>query len=192
MKKDFNDKNFADFYVKKHRKLLEKLGYNYAQKLRNLGFSKGRVLDVGCGFGAMCTVLAEEISGSEVVGVDLSIPLLEYAHDKIAGQPIGSRVRFQRANVEKMPFDSNCFDVVFNVNMVHWVDDPVSMLNEIQRVLKPEGYLFIKDLRRSWLKVFEREIDKALTLEQAKKLIKDSELREGSFSSGILWWNFEA
>jgi len=81
---------------------------------------------------------------------------------------------------------------VFNINMVHWVNEPLSMLNEIERILKPKGFLFIKDLRRSWLGVFEKEVNNALTLDQAKKMIDDSELRKGSFSNSLLWWNFEA
>jgi len=118
--------------------------------------------------------------------------MLEYANERLTGQSIKSRVRFQRANVEKMPFGNDSFDVVFNVNMVHWVDKPLSMLNEIQRILKPEGYLFIKDLRKSWVGLFEKEVNKALTLAQAKELIENSELRKGSFSSSLLWWNYEA
>lgn len=70
LKKDFNDKNFAEFYIKKHKKLLKKLGFAYAEKLRGLGFSDGKILDAGCGFGAMCLVLAEEFPDCEIVGVD--------------------------------------------------------------------------------------------------------------------------
>jgi len=81
---------------------------------------------------------------------------------------------------------------VFSVNMVHLVNNPLSMLGKIQRILKPEGYLFIKDLRKSWLGMFEKEINNAFTLNQAKKLIDDSELRKGYFSNGFIWWNFEA
>jgi hypothetical protein len=66
------------------------------------------------------------------------------------------------------------------------------MLNEIERILKPDGFLFIKDLRYSWLRVFENEVCNAFSLVQAKKLISDSTLREGAFSSSLLWWNFEA
>jgi hypothetical protein len=66
------------------------------------------------------------------------------------------------------------------------------MLNEIERIAKPEGRIFIKDLRKSWLGIFEKEINNALTLEEARRLIKDSKLREGSFSNNLLWWNFEA
>jgi len=192
LKKDFNDKNFAEPYIKRHKKILRKLGRFYAEKLKNRGFCEGRIIDVGCGFGEMCMVLAEEIPGCEVVGVDLSEPLLNYARDSVNKESIKGRVKFEIGNVEKMSFENDSFDVAFNVNMIHWVGDPVSMLNEIERILKPDGCLFVKDLRYSWLRVFENEIGNAFTLAQAKNLIGDSKLREGSFSNSLLWWDFEA
>lgn len=192
LKKDFNDKSFAELYIKKHKKILRKLGYRYAEKLKNRGFCDGKIIDVGCGFGGMCLVLAREFPDCEVTGVDLSLSLLDYARNSICEGAIKERVKFEIGNVEKMSFEDNSFDVVFNVNMVHWVSDPISMLNEIERILKPEGSLFLKDLRHSWLKMFEKEINNAFALERAKKVIEDSELRKGSFSSSPLWWNFEA
>lgn len=192
LEKDFNDESFAELYIRKHKKILRNLGYYYAEKLKKDGFCDGRIIDVGCGFGEMCLILAREFPDCDIVGVDLSVPLLDYARDSISGETIGNRVKFEIGNVEKMSFEDNSFDVVFNVNMVHWVSDPISMLNEIERILKPEGNLFLKDLRYSWLKMFEKEINNAFTLEQAKRVIGDSELRKGSFSSSLLWWNFEA
>lgn len=76
--------------------------------------------------------------------------------------------------------------------MVHLVDAPVRMLDEIERVLKPDGLLFIADLKRSWLALVEREIRAALTLSEAEDLLKRSTLRQGSFSSELLWWRYEA
>ncbi len=192
MKRDFNDKSFAELYIRKHKKILQNLGYYYSKKLENSDFCDGKIMDVGCGFGEMCLILAREFPDCEIVGVDLSVPLLDYARDSISGETIRNRVKFEIGNVEKMNFEDDSFDVVFNVNMVHWVNDPISMLNEIERILMPEGWLFIKDLRYSWLRVFEKEINNAFNLEQAKKVIGDSELRKGSFSSSLLWWNFEA
>lgn len=191
MKKDFNDKSFAEIYVKKHKKLLEKLGYLYAGKITNLGLEQGRILDVGCGSGAMCVVLAGELPDFEVVGIDLSDFMLGYARDAAANEGVGTRVKFERGDVEKLPFSDNSFDVILNVNMVHWIDDSIAMLNEIERIAKSEGYIFIKDLRKSWLRIFEKEIGEALTFEEAKKLLAASYLREGYFSSDLLWWNFE-
>ena len=60
------------------------------------------------------------------------------------------------------------------------------MLNEIERVLKPGGYLFVKDPRRSWLGIFEREVKSSFTLDEAKKLVGQSKLRKGTFSKSIL------
>jgi hypothetical protein len=61
----------------------------------------------------------------------------------------------------------------------------------MERVLIPDGFLFIADLRRSWLGLIEKEIKSALTLEEARDVISQSELREGTFSSDLLWWRFE-
>jgi hypothetical protein len=66
------------------------------------------------------------------------------------------------------------------------------MLNEIERVLVPGGFLFISDLRRSLLGYVEDEIRSALTIPEAKSLFEESELRQGNFRWGLLWWNFEA
>ena len=190
-KKDFNDKNFAERYIKKHKKIIEKLGYDYAKKLASIGFEKGKILDAGCGFGAMDAVLAKEIHGCEIIGIDLSEPLIEYANYSVRDTDIEERLKFKKGDVQKLYFEENTFDVVFSTNMVHWVSKPIIMLNEIERVLKPDGYLFIKDLRRSWLGMFESEIKSAFSLDEAKKLIEQSELRKGTFSKSVLWWNFE-
>ena len=94
-------------------------------------------------------------------------------------------------NVERIPYGDDSFDVVLNINMVHLVEDPIQMLNEIERVLTPEGFLFIADLRRSWLGLIEKGIKSALTLGEVKELFRRSKLREGVFSSSNIWWRFE-
>jgi hypothetical protein len=76
--------------------------------------------------------------------------------------------------------------VAINTNIVHFVDDPVQMLNEIERILVPDGCLFTADVKRSWIGFFDRTFKSALTLDEARGLIGQSSLREGSFSSGLL------
>lgn len=188
---DFSNKGFANYYIKKHRRIIEKLGYGYAKKLASSGFEKGKILDAGCGFGGIDLVLVKEIPECKIIGIDLSDPLLEYANSCISNTNIESRLSFRKGDVERIPFKDDTFEVVFSVNMVHVVDKPINMLNEIERVLKPGGYLFVKDLRRSWLGIFEREVKSAFTLDEAKKLVGQSKLRKGTFSKSILWWNFE-
>ena len=139
----------------------------------------------------MDAVLAKEIPECKIIGIDLSEPLLEYANSRVRDTDIKERVKFKKGDVQKLYFEENTFDVVFSTNMVHGVSRPIIMLNEIERVLKPGGYLFIKDLRRSWLGIFESEIKSAFTLDEAQKLMEQSELRKGTFSKSVLWWNFE-
>ena len=76
--------------------------------------------------------------------------------------------------------------------MVHLVEHPLQMLNEIERVLIPEGFLYIADLRRSWFGSLEKEIKSGLSMAEAKKLFARADLRPGAFSWGLLWWKFEA
>jgi ubiquinone/menaquinone biosynthesis C-methylase UbiE len=101
------------------------------------------------------------------------------------------RVKFEIDDVEKMQYEDHSFDVILSINMVHIVENPVLMLNEIERVLVPAGFLFITDLRRSWLGFIEKEIKSALTIDEAKDLFSQSKLRKGNFSSSALWWRFE-
>jgi len=190
-KKDFSNKDFADYYIKRHKKIIEKLGDDYAKKLASMGFKRGKILDAGCGFGGMDIVLAKRIPGCEIIGIDLSDPLLEYANSRISNTNLENRLKFKKCDVRNIPFKDKTFDVVFSVNMFHSVKEPIIMLNEIERVLKPNGYLFIKDLRRSWFGILESEVKSAFTLNEAKKLIEQSKLKKGTFSKSILWWNFE-
>ncbi len=188
----FDDEPFAERYAERHRKMAEGFGREYAEKLTSRGFHRGRIIDVGCGFGAMNIVLARRFVDSEIVGIDLSDPLLRLANRSAQAANLGDRVRFENADVHRIPYDANAFDVVINTNMVHLVDDAVQMLNEIERVLVPDGYLFIADVRRSWIGLLDKTFKSALTLDEARALVDRSDLREGSFSSSLLWWRCEA
>jgi ubiquinone/menaquinone biosynthesis C-methylase UbiE len=191
-KRDFSSKDFAKYYIKKHTKMNLKLGRLYAEKLRDRGFVRGRALDAGCGFGAMAAVIAEAFPEYEITGIDLSEPLLEYAASSVHGSSLQDRVTFLKGDIQNIEFEDNLFDVVFCVNTVHLVEDPELMLSELERVCKPVGSLYIADIRRSLLKIFERELAQAMTFEEAKDLIGRSALREGSLSKDLLWWKFEA
>jgi ubiquinone/menaquinone biosynthesis C-methylase UbiE len=189
--KIFNDEPFAQRYAERHRKMAEGFGREYSEKLLSRGFRKGRIIDVGCGFGAMNIVLAHQFVESEVVGIDLSDPLLQLANRSAQAADLGDRVRFEKADVHQIPYDDDSFDVAISTNMVHLVDDPVRMLNEMERVLVSGGHLFIADVRRSWIGLLDKTFRSALTLDEARALVDRSHVREGSFSSSLLWWRFE-
>jgi ubiquinone/menaquinone biosynthesis C-methylase UbiE len=188
----FSDEDFAARYAQQHQKMAENLGREVAKKLHSRGFQGGRIIDVGCGSGATAIVLAQEFPRSEVVGTDLSEPLLRLATRAAQAAGLADRVRFETGDAERIPYEEDSFDVVLNLNMVHIVQHPIQMLDEVERILVPDGFLFIVDLRRSWLGLFEQEMKSALTPQEAKILFAQSTLRAGSFSSSPIWWRFEA
>jgi len=186
----FSSESLAESYTKNHQKMAENFGHGYARRLAAAGFRRGKILDAGCGFGAAALVLAQTFQDSQVVGVDLSGPLLEVARSSAKAANINGRLRFEKGDVHRLPFEDRSFDVVLNFNMVHRVDDPVRMLDEIERVLAPGGVAYIADVRRSWLGLLENEIRSGISLPEAKQLFGRSTLRGGVFSWGLVWWRW--
>lgn len=185
------DGEFAQKYAKHHKKMAEQFGNEYALKLQKRDFKGGRILDAGCGFGATNIVLAETFPESEVYGIDMSEPLLDIARQSVELHTLSERVFIKKADVHHIPYDDHFFNVVLSINMLHLVDEPLTMLDELERVLSKDGILFIADLRRSWLGLVEREIKSAYTLAEAKEVIGQSSIRAGQFYSGLLWWRYE-
>lgn len=172
--------------------MAEMFGREYTKKLLARGFQRGRIIDVGCGFGAVNLILAKQFVDSEIVGIDLSEPLLRLARKAAQEAGVGERVRFEKADAQELFYEDNTFDVVISTNMVHLVQEPIRMLNELERILVRGGHLLVADLRRSWLGAVEREVRSGLTMREVRDLIGQSELREGKLSWGFLWWRFEA
>jgi ubiquinone/menaquinone biosynthesis C-methylase UbiE len=184
--------DFAAEYARKHRGFAERFGQEIAEKLAARGFHDGRIIDVGCGFGATAIVLAQRFPASEVVGVDLSDPLLALATEQAEEAGLANRVRFEKADVEQIPYEDDSFDALVSLQMLHIVQAPVAMLNEMERLLTPGGPLFMVDIRRSWVGLLDRTFRSGLTVAEATGLVQCSKLRQGSFSSALLWWRFEA
>lgn len=105
------------------------------------------ILDVGCGTGSL-TIAAKQKQGAEgkVVGVDPSSNMINLAQGK--AEKAGVMVDFQVGVIEKLDFSDNQFDLVLSSLMMHHLPDDLksSGLEEIQRVLKPEGRLLIIEL----------------------------------------------
>jgi trans-aconitate methyltransferase len=87
-----------------------------------------RILDLGCGDGALTAKIAA--AGAEVVGVDSSPSMVE------AARALG--LDAQVVNAESLAFDAE-FDAVFSNAALHWVRDQSAMLAGVRRALKPGG-----------------------------------------------------
>lgn len=102
-----------------------------------------RVLDVGCGTG-WAVRYASQLCGDngEVFGIDISPEMIKKAKEQSSGY---KNVFFSNADSEAMPFDDNYYDFIICTNSFHHYQNPVKVLNEMHRVLKPSGKVYIMD-----------------------------------------------
>jgi SAM-dependent methyltransferase len=99
-----------------------------------------RVLEVGCGTGAVTRVLATWPGVAETIGVDPSPVFVAKARELAKGM---TNLSFQEADGRSLPFNDNSFDaVVFHTTLCH-VPEPEAMLREAVRLLVPGGYLAV-------------------------------------------------
>ena len=139
-------------------RLLEKLDY--------IRLSPGLILDAGVGTGEAIAPLMKSYKKSRVVALDLSERMLARA----AGQ--GSLLRrpdLVCADLEQLPFQDACFDLVFSSLTLQWCNDLTATFAGLLRVLRPGGLLLfstfgpdtLKELRACW-----RRVDDAVHVNQ--------------------------
>lgn len=89
-----------------------------------------RVLDVGCGTGAITEELARRCRG-EVIGLDIDPQVVAWAEEH------GGGARYQTGRAEALPFGAGHLDLAHCHFLLMWVADPVQALREMARVVRP-------------------------------------------------------
>jgi SAM-dependent methyltransferase len=92
-----------------------------------------RVIDVGCGPGALTGELVSRLGPLAVAAVDPSEPFVEAARSRHPG------VDVRQAPAENLPFPDDAFDASLAQLVVHFMADPVAGLAEMARVTRPSG-----------------------------------------------------
>jgi trans-aconitate 2-methyltransferase len=116
-----------------------------------------QILDVGCGNGKTTTEIAVRVPKGNVVGVDASAEMINFAmvHRDAA---LHSNLQFAVADARHLPFEEE-FDLVVSFNALHWIPEQAQALQSIRSALKPDGQaklrLVPKDERKSLEDVIE-------------------------------------
>lgn len=100
---------------------------------------EARIVDLGCGFGKSTLPFVERFPAAEVIGVDLSMPVLRLAHHRARQRDL--KVAFMQADASDVPLDSGSCDIVTGTMVLHELplDVLTGTLREAARLLKPGG-----------------------------------------------------
>lgn len=105
-----------------------------------------RILDVGCGTGALLHQFSMTHPATQLSGVDPVPGMLT-----IARRRLSPSIELREGWAEQLPFASAQFDIVVSCNMFHYIHKPVIALQEMGRVLRPGGQLVITDWCHDYL-----------------------------------------
>ena len=97
------------------------------------------VLDLGIGTGVSLNFYPDQ---GRIIGVDLSSGMLREARKKITERGLGNATVFQ-ADAMRLPFADSTFDHVFMSHVISVVSDPYKLVQEAQRVAKPDARIVI-------------------------------------------------
>jgi len=109
--------------------------------------SRGAAVDLGCGPGHLVVELARQAPELRLTGVDLSDELMERGEVYARRAGVDDRVSFRKGDAQQIPFPDGSLDLVVSTLSLHHWSDPVAVLNEVARVLRPGGSFLIFDLR---------------------------------------------
>jgi SAM-dependent methyltransferase len=104
--------------------------------------AKTDLLDIGCGTGAASRYVATNAELT-VTAIDVDPDQIALARERAKGI---QGIRFIEADATKMPFRAGEFDVVLSFMALHHIPNWRDALGEIQRVLRPDGYLVLVDV----------------------------------------------
>ena len=102
-------------------------------------FRGKKVLDAGCGGGRNAIAMAQ-LGAAEVYGIDIGRQGIINAGQRATG--LGN-VEFSEASILEIPFADNTFDLVWCAGVLMITDDEDQALDELTRVLKPGGLLYL-------------------------------------------------
>ncbi len=125
----------ADAYLRFMGKYSEPLAAGFAD-LAGVGAGQ-RVLDVGCGPGALTAELVNRVGTASVSAVEPSASFAAAVRERLPG------VEVRQSAAEQLPFPDGTFDAALAQLVVHFMADPVQGLREMRRVTRPGGMVAV-------------------------------------------------
>jgi ubiquinone/menaquinone biosynthesis C-methylase UbiE len=140
------------------------------------------ILDAGCGTGIFTLDILS--SGSKVIGLDLSLPMLRRAEKKLKGYPF----QIVLADMLNLPFPESFFDKVVSVTALEFVEEGKAAVGELFRVTKRGGRILVATLNSlsPWALRRRVEAKERHTLFEKAIFRSPDELRSHAPAAGVV------
>ena len=140
------------------------------------------ILDAGCGTGIFTLDILSH--GSQVVGLDISLPMLMRAREKLGGYPF----QMVLGDLLKLPFQENIFDKVLSVTALEFIEDVKGVVKELFRVTKKRGCVVVATLNSlsPWASRRKAEAKRKHTLFEKAVFRSPDELRSLTPLEGVV------
>ncbi|MBN1621494.1 MAG: class I SAM-dependent methyltransferase [Endomicrobiales bacterium] len=106
----------------------------------------GNILEIGTGKGYLTTALAQK--GYHFTSIDISPQEREFAFSVLSHLGLAGNVKLVVSDARNMPFVENNFDTIISCNTLHHIGDVMPAINEMLRILKPQGKIVLGDFSR--------------------------------------------
>lgn len=141
---------------------------------------ESRILDIGTGTGLIPIEFTRQSARGCITGVDLSERMIEQARKHVARLGLEERLDFIVADASRLPMEDGRIEAIMSNSIVHHLPDPLPFFRECSRLLKPGGFLFVRDLHRPE------------TSDQVESLVATHAGREGERQQQLLRQSFHA
>jgi ubiquinone/menaquinone biosynthesis C-methylase UbiE len=112
-----------------------------------LSFQGARVLDVGCGDGFIDLGIVRSLKPDKVFGMDLELTDVEQLRElarKNLNEELPHNLDFGICSPMTIPLPDESFDIVMSWSVFEHVSNPVAVLGEMRRILRPGGFMFLQ------------------------------------------------
>jgi ubiquinone/menaquinone biosynthesis C-methylase UbiE len=137
----------VEIYDQMQKRFRDK-GWIETKDIINSGITRGTALEIGPGPGYLGLEWLKHTKGTTLKGLDISADMIAVAQRNANDYGMTERTDYVQSSGDKIPFDDETFDAVFSNGSLHEWSNPKGTFNEVWRVLKQDGRLFVSDLRR--------------------------------------------
>jgi len=121
---------------------------DFAARAIALGPTTGLILDGGTGSARIPILLCQHRPQWQVIAIDLSENMLKVGQQNITQAKLEAQIHLALVDAKTLPYADARFDMVVSNSLIHHLPEPLPFLQELKRVLKPGGGIFLRDLLR--------------------------------------------